>query len=91
MMTGEDNNWTDVKARFKIGQAVEGRVTAKTPAGDLVDINAGFPTLLETNQMPEPPPGQSPADHNPVGPAVKARIASFEETPEKQIRLTQKP
>ena len=90
-MDAEQKNWNDVKTRFKIGQEVEGRVTAKTPAGDLVDINAGFPTLLETNQMPEPPPGQPASDLNPVGSAVKARIASFEETPEKQIRLTQKP
>jgi hypothetical protein len=60
------------------------------PAGDLIDINAGFPTLLETNQMPEPPPGQPALDLNPIGSAVKATIASFEETPEKQIRLTQR-
>ncbi len=89
-MDAEQKNWNDVKARFKTGQEVEGRVTAKTPAGDLVDINAGFTTLLEVSQMPEPPPGQSAADLNPVGSAVKARIASFEETPERQIRLTQK-
>jgi hypothetical protein len=55
----------DVKTRFKIGQEGEGRVTAKMPAGDLIDINAGFPTLLETNQMPEPPPGQPALDLNP--------------------------
>ena len=89
-MSAEDINWSDVNVRFKIGQEVEGRVTAKTPAGDLIDINAGFTTLLEANQMPEPLPGQSAADFNPVGSAVKARIAAFEETPEKQIRLTQK-
>jgi ribosomal protein S1 len=91
MTTAEDNNWNDVKARFKIGQEVEGRVTAKTPAGDLIDINAGFPILLPVSQMPEPPPGQSPGDLNPVGSAVKARIAFFEEEPDKLIRLTQKP
>lgn len=50
-----------------------------------------YPTLLAVSLMPEPPPGQSPADLNPVGPAVQARIASFEETPDKPIRLTQKP
>jgi ribosomal protein S1 len=90
-MHPEDINWNDVKARFKIGQEVEGRVVHKAPFGDFVDIGAGFPTLLEIIQMPVPLPGQSPGDLNPVGSAVKARIASFEETPEKQIRLTQKP
>ncbi len=90
-MNAENNHWHDVKTRFKIGQEVEGRVVHKAPFGDFVDIGAGFPTLLEIIQMPEPPPGLSLGDVNPVGASVKARIASFEETPEKQIRLTQKP
>ncbi len=90
-MNPEEKNWNDVKARYMTGQEVEGRVVHKAPFGDFVDIGAGFPALLEIIQMPEPPPGQSAADLNPVGSAVKARIASFEETPDKQIRFTQKP
>ena len=90
-MDAEQKSWNDVKARFKTGQEVEGRVVHKAPFGDFVDVGAGFPALLEITQMPEPPPGQSASDLNPVGSTVKARIASFEETHEKQIRLTQKP
>ncbi|MBD0256740.1 MAG: hypothetical protein ICV83_13560 [Cytophagales bacterium] len=90
-MNAEDNNWNDVKTRLKIGQEVAGRVVHKAPFGDFIDIGAGFPTLLEILQMPEPPPGQSASDLNPVGSAVKARIAAFVEMPEKQIRLTQRP
>lgn len=90
-MTAEEKNWNDVKARFKTGQEVEGRVVHKAPFGDFVDIGAGFPALLEITQMPAPPPGQSAADLNPVGSTVKVRIASFEDAPDKQIRLTQKP
>ena len=33
-------------------------------AGDLIDINGGFSTLLKVSQMPEPP-GQLPGDLNP--------------------------
>ncbi len=41
--------------------------------------------------MTQPPPDQPALNLNPVGSAVKTRIAAFVDTPEKQIRLTQKP
>jgi ribosomal protein S1 len=89
-MDAEEKNWQDVKERLRIGDQVEGRVMGKVPKGYFIDINAGFPTLLESDQMPvSATPGSE--DSVPVGSAVKARIVGFDETPEKQIRLMQKP
>ncbi|MCU0354306.1 MAG: hypothetical protein MUD08_11300 [Cytophagales bacterium] len=88
-MNPSDEEWETIKQRFKIGDEVIGKVVAKSPFGDWLDIGVGCACLLEIFCIK----GLTPeiyrsGDYNPIGSVVTATIVSFENNG-KQIRLTQ--
>lgn len=88
----DEAKWNELKKRLKIGDEVEGKVVHKAPFGDFIDIGAGFHTLLEIIEMPELSPEKyREGNYNPIGSVIKAYVAWFNESPNKEIRLTQKP
>ena len=88
-MTKEEDNWNELKGKFKVGDEVEGIVVHKAPFGDFINIGVEFLALLEIIVMKDLTPEKySERLYNPIGSKVKAYIVSFEDS-NKQIRLAQ--
>ena len=81
--------WESLKHQLTVGQSVTGTVVAKSPFGAWIDINVGFPALLEILVMEGLTPERYRADDwCPLGSQVTAFIAEFRDG-FRQIRLWQ--
>jgi hypothetical protein len=79
--------WEAAGARYPIGSSVQGIVVARYPFGVFVDIDAGFPALLEIVRMAGLTLERYRADDwCPVGSAVEAFVGGHGE---RQIGLWQ--
>jgi hypothetical protein len=86
-----EREWAALKEQLSAGQSVTGTVIAKAPFGAWVDINVGFPALLEIVAMAGLTPERYSADDwCPLGSAVTAVVGGFRDDAN-QIGLWQVP
>ncbi len=85
-----DDEWEIIKNKYQIGDKITGKVIAKAPFGAWVDIEVGFPALLEIIDIKDLKPTKYQADDwCPEDSLIEAKIAGFIDR-RKQIYLTQK-
>ena len=86
----EEDKWTEVLQKLKIGDEVSGVVVNKAHFGDYIDLGVGFDGLLLIPDMIELTPETYRAGtYSPLGSTTTARIIYFDHQ-KKQIQLTQK-
>jgi hypothetical protein len=82
--------WEQVKAKYQIGEYVEGIVISKKPFGDFIDIGLDFYVLLEIIHMKNLTPEiYRTGIYNPLGTKIGGWIIGFVDD-NQQIRISQK-
>ncbi len=85
-----EQEWSAIKCRISVNQAVVGKVIARAPYGLWIDIGVGFPCLIETDCISGfTPEKYLERDWYPVGIDVHAFVASFGYLDNRQILLYQ--
>ena len=82
--------WEQVKAKYQIGEYVEGIIAFKQPFGDFIDIGLEFKVLLEIIVIKDLTPEVYRAgNYNAIGTTVGGWIVDFTDD-NQQIRISQK-
>src|SRR5271154_2325977 len=85
----EERDWEALTQRIRVGQSVSGTVIAKAPFGAWIDLDFGFPALLEIIGIDGLTPEKYRADEwCPIGSEVSAFIAYVNDGAH-QVRLSQ--
>ena len=87
--TTNQSLWDSVRAKLSIGDQTNGTVISKAPFGAWIDIDEGFPGLLEIISIKGlTPENYQSDDWCPIGSDVTATIAGFRDN-SFQINLAQ--
>jgi small subunit ribosomal protein S1 len=84
----ERDPWENIKARYKIGQAIEGKVTKTADFGAFVELEEGLEGLIHISELSTEQVGKV-ADVVNIGDVVKAEIISIDAR-ERKIGLSVK-
>jgi ribosomal protein S1 len=82
--------WEQVKAKYQVGEYIEGVVVSKKPFGDFISIGLEFNILLEIIHIKDLTPEiYRTGNYNPLGTKVGGWILGFADD-NQQIRISQK-
>jgi small subunit ribosomal protein S1 len=84
----ERDPWENIKARYKIGQAIEGKVTKTADFGAFVELEEGLEGLVHISEL-SPDQVAKVTDVANIGDSVKAEIISIDAR-ERKIGLSVK-
>jgi small subunit ribosomal protein S1 len=84
----ERDPWENIKARYKIGQAIEGKVTKTADFGAFVELEEGLEGLVHISELSQDQVGKVTDVAN-IGDTVKAEIISIDAR-ERKIGLSVK-
>jgi ribosomal protein S1 len=85
-----ENEWNNIKAKYSIGEYVEGLVIRKFPFGDFIDMGIGFMILLRITEMKDLTPiNYHVGNYNPIETKIGGWITDFNDV-NHQINISQK-